>query len=487
MKNFIVYNLEFLKRLSPSIKLLLLIFLLLMTGLRVYNLDQTARFTQDESSDLARMYQYYNERKITLVGPISNDNSKVFGSLTYYMLMPFAIIGNFHPVSPVYGTAFWGVLTGLIIIGITYRLNRRLLIPVMLLTLIWYPLLQTSRWAWNPHLVPFWIALGIWLYLRKDKYSLFVSGLSFALAFHHHYIAILATGVFMALAGISLVRDNKYKLYLYLMAGFILPFLTFVAFDLRHPPGLFFGKYLTGSGTPHVESAGIEVLAERLINSFIMMGFSMAEQTSAVYAILGLLGILLLYELRKLSPNLFWAVPFIAQVAGGLYLEDYFTRYFLPGLVFLLVYLIVPRKHRFPQLLVSLIWGILMVSSIWSLPSALHQTKAPPDTRSVYLASQYIANTVRDEQVANPNIAVLSSRDSDPLGAKYRDMLSMYGVSLRAPSEYDASENLFVISTANLRTLMKDESTSMVYFRDSRLVDVIPLKNSAWAVYWFSH
>ena len=81
--------------------LALLVVTLLFT--RLYNLDKTARFIWDESSDLVNIHEIYVDKNITLIGPISEDGSKVFGSLTYYMLLPFAIAGNFDPVSTAYG------------------------------------------------------------------------------------------------------------------------------------------------------------------------------------------------------------------------------------------------------------------------------------------------------------------------------------------------------------------------------------------------
>ena len=113
-------------------KLLLILFIIALLFTRFYNLSQSDRFTRDESSDLVRMHQYYIDRTLTLIGPLDNTGTKVFGSLTYYMLMPFAILGNFNPVSPVYGTAFFGLLTALMIVYMTKIINPRFLIPMVI-------------------------------------------------------------------------------------------------------------------------------------------------------------------------------------------------------------------------------------------------------------------------------------------------------------------------------------------------------------------
>ena len=111
------------RRFSPVI---IIFFLLLFT--RFYNLDRTARFIWDESSDLVRMHQIYIDRNLTLIGPISEDGNKIFSSLTYYLLLPFAVMGGFHPVSPVYGTAFWGTFTVILLLILVRRLTENKII-----------------------------------------------------------------------------------------------------------------------------------------------------------------------------------------------------------------------------------------------------------------------------------------------------------------------------------------------------------------------
>lgn len=49
------------------------------------------------------MHRIWEQKEITFVGPISEDNLKMFPSLTYYLLLPSTIIGDFDPLSPVAG------------------------------------------------------------------------------------------------------------------------------------------------------------------------------------------------------------------------------------------------------------------------------------------------------------------------------------------------------------------------------------------------
>jgi hypothetical protein len=81
----------------------------------------------------------------------------------------------------------------------------------------------------------------------------------------------------------------------------------------------------------------------------------------------------------------------------------------------------------------------------------------------------------------------LSSPDSDPLAARYRDALSVKNIGLKAAAQYDTSEHLFVMSTADIETLVHDESTAMKIFRKGRLDEIYIIPKSEWKVYWFRY
>ena len=157
------------KKIQKKSIILFLIFISVVIFTRFYNLSGTARFTQDESSDLARMHEYYQNKQISLVGPISSDRSKVFSSLGYYMLMPFTVAFDFIPVSPVYGMAFLGVLTAVFMLLISRSIDKKKTILVGVLITIWFPLVLVSRWAWNPHFVIFWASLALLTYQYRKR------------------------------------------------------------------------------------------------------------------------------------------------------------------------------------------------------------------------------------------------------------------------------------------------------------------------------
>jgi len=465
-------------------KILFALILAALIFVRVYKIDDTARFTQDESTDLVRMAQYWHDKKITLVGPISTDNGKVFGSLTYYMQMPFAVLGKFDPISPVYAMAFWGVLTALLVWGITRLVNPKFEWLAILLGLIWYPLLESSRWAWNPYLVPFWVALGLWLFLKATKpYQYAIVGLCMGLAIHHHYIALLATVAFILWQLIVLLRKKQYASALLMAVGYGFALVPFALFDLRHPPGLFIHGYLLGGNMPHVAGNTVSVW-QRLSTSLFIAGMTIVRQQVFAIIVLILTGLLAVVELYRRSKNVWWLLPVTAQISAGLFLTNYETRYFLPALLFYYVWLIQKRTCS-QKTLQSLIVVVLLIGSLWTLPR-LTKPEVQPSIKVLREVTNTIAAIHQKTPVKNANITAVASPDSDLIGLKYRDLLSLRHVPLRAASEYDASEQLFVISTSDEMTVRKDPSNPMTIFGKSKLRGMYPL-SAPWKLYWFAY
>jgi translation elongation factor EF-4 len=78
------------------------------------------------------------------------------------------------------------------------------------------------------------------------------------------------------------------------------------------------------------------------------------------------------------------------------------------------------------------------------------------------------------------------SQIQEQIATKYRDVLSMYDLRFRAESEYDATENLFVISDQPLENIRKDPNIAMIFFREGKLKQEIKLAESPWSVFWFT-
>jgi hypothetical protein len=471
-------------------KWLIVLFFCFLLVSRFWNIGSSARFTRDESSDISRMHEYWSAKKITLVGPISNDNVKVFGSLTYYMLMPFAVLGNFSAQSPAYGTAFYGVLTGLLLWLLIIRNNRSRLVAsiasVLLVTS--YPLIESSRWAWNPHLMLFWILLGVWLATLKRPIFLFLAAIALGLSVHTHYVAFVPATVYLGVLLFNEFKKRNWNRVSLLLVGFGLSLSPFIIFDLRHPPGLFLSVYL-GGATPNidVDSQSLNVV-QKLLNSVFMFGYTLIRNQNIANLLLFFSACLLITDLiKKRWRSVIIFMPTLAMVVFMIWLDNPHTRYFLATVGFYYLWLLDGRSGFKSKIFQGITIIILFVGSLICLPKSYHAEYQPPAGTVNAISDTVQSILLSHPEIKNSNIATDASVDSDLLATKYRDYLSVRGISFKAASEYDTSENLFLISQGSIEDLKRSQSFPLLIFCNQKLRDTVDVPNTNWKVFWFSY
>lgn len=460
--------------------LLIILFFIILVFTRIYNLEHTARFIWDESIDLVRMHQFYVDRMVTLIGPIDETGTKVFGSITYYMLLPFAIAGDFDPVSPVYGAAFWGIITVLLLLYLTKMLNSKLVAYIAVLSLVWFPLLQTSRWARNPHLIIFWITVSLIFYLRDKWWTIFLSGLFLGLTFHHHYYSIYAVSVFTLIVNILYFRNKQLFKLLFFDLGILLAFLPFVIFDLRHPPGLFFQGFFREYGQRN--DLIINQVSSHFVNN-LQMVLQYYTQSLAITFVLAILSVgLIVNDIREKSRALIYFVPWFMQIFLCSFLKDTFDYYLLPGIIFFVIWIIYPRKNL-AGLLQKMIIMTLILSGLLSVVPQLTAKTWETDIDSVRKISQILESEIKKDDLKNVSLAVLASPDNNIYGKRYRDLLLIDQISILPKEQYEIADNLFVISTSNEEIIRKDPVPEINNFRNGSLSQKWIIPNSPWIVY----
>lgn len=448
--------------------LLVIVFLL---SIRLVNIETSAHFMSDEARDLMHIHQIWVEKKITLVGPISDDRSHLFSSLTYYMLLPFASLFNFEPIGTVAGAVFWGVITALVLIWMIFRMNKRLLTAGIVLIGVWYPLVETSRWPWNPNFIPFWLALGTILLNNKDKLSKFFSGLALGLSLHHHFLTILPT-VLLWIKKRSFIAA----------AGIVCAFIPFVIFDLRHPPGLFLSRtilYHNNQEKITVKSAASKSIAAFKLANEYFFRWSYILPFSAIITT-----ILLVWDIKKKNKAnyfaLLWMSPILLMVK---YSPQ--THYILPGLPFFLAWLFHSRDRAGSYMSYGLI-GLAILGSVVSLPKLLNSDDYTGNIKVLTSVTHILAEQITAQKAINANIAVLSSPDIYTNGNKYRELLLNYDVRLKSYDEYTTSDNLFVITTADEKKLRSDPAAELAFFKNGPVAGVWPVAGTDWKVIQFN-
>lgn len=471
---------------KPILIIGFVIFIFLLVFTRFFNLDRTARFIWDESSDLVRMHQFYVERKLTLIGPINESGDRIYSSLTYYMLLPFAILGNFDPVSPVWGTAFWGIITGLLLILLTKKFNPKYTILIAILTLVWFPLIETSRWAWNPNLIPLWSVLGIIFFFRKTPLNIFLSGIFSGLTIHHHYLSLFSLlGFFLGLSLLSIKEKNLWRLLIWSL-GIFIAFIPFIIFDLRHPPGLFLTRILYASPA-QIPLSILEIFSRAFVWIQYMLKYYTQSMTLSFVLGFSIL-LLLIADIKTHSKSILFAIPWITQIVGLIFIYNprpIYYYYLLPSTIFFLAWILYPRQS-YRQILTSIMLIILIIGGFFSIIPKLSQVSWQTDIKSIRYINAFISKEITSNKLENVNIAVLESLDNNTYGRKYRDLLLLQNIRLKTRDEYDLSDHLFVVSTGSEKSVRESPAYEMHNFRFGALTSFWQGDNSDWKIYHFT-
>ncbi len=436
---------------------------------RLLRINTNAHFQADEARDLVNIHQIFVEKKITLVGPISDDGNHLFSSLTYYLLLPFAAIFNFDPIGTVIGAVFWGLITFACFWLLAVKINRKMLIPAGILAAIWWPLVQISRWPWNPNFVPFWIALSIYLSLYKSKKAKFLSGLSTGMALHHHVLAVVSA---------AFIWLKKHSILWIL--GFILAMLPFVIFDLRHPPGLFFSKMVSYNSN---QSLNLSEIIPKTISAIKFTNDYLFSISILKIIIPFIIFILFIWDIKNKSKNIYWGISAFLSLGIFLLFNQQF-QYLLGMLPLFWMWLFVPRKKIGQKITIVLIF-LICLSSLIKFKNEIFKDDFKGNIQLVSEASKIIKNQINDQQLSNANLAVLGSEDEDRFGKTYRGVLLTWNTKIKGPTEYIISDNLFVITQKEVNNLQGDGAAEIDGFRNGPVIGTWPVYKN-WKIIQFN-
>lgn len=451
------------KSMKKFIFWILILFLIVFT--RFYNIEETSRFIWDESSDLVSIHRIWVDKDITLIGPISEDGNKVFGSLTYYLLMPFAILFDFSPISTTIGASFYGVLTALLMIYLIYKVRGKFEILPTLLIIFWPTILIPSRWAWNPNFMLLWSTLALIAFMSKNRFRYFLTGFLISINIHHHYLAfytVFFLGIYLLFEAIKEKKINNLLSY---SVGALLPIIPFIAFDLTHLPGLFLTRILYFN---YIETDS------NIITKLTLSG---------VLFILLLLPLVVI-DIKRRSESLKYLFVFMSSSLVILLTTVFNNYYILSSVPFVFVYVISKRKG-IEKYYVSLVILFLIVSSLFKVNKILNNSSWDNNILAITKISSILETEIKNNDLKNVNIAVLQSPDNNTYGRRYRDLLLIKDITVLSKYEYDITDNLFVISYGNESEVRNDAAYEIRKFRDKKLISSWEIDNSEWKVYLF--
>ena len=451
-------------------KIILAVLLVVAIFLRFYNLDHTARFTRDESSDLVAIKNIYLHHKITLVGPMDEGGIEVFSSLTYYLFLPFAVLFNFDPMSTAYAAAFYGSLTIFLLVVLFKKTKWSYL--TFILAIIFTPLLVSSRWAWNPYLVPLWKVLALLALYSTIPGQYVVAGVFMGLTIHQHWYSVFTVA---AIVPIIYIFHHKIKYIFQYSVGVTITLIPFLLFDIRHSPGLFFSRmiYFSPLASSH---QSIPYLLNFYHNTLgIFSYFSGSQQ---ILGIITLIFTLLILVFHRTKNNL-WLLPLLFQVVGvSLTHSSYQDHYLIPAGVFYLFWLHQNQKNNLTKFLTIL----LIIFNFINVVRLLSFT----DWTSNIQAQKQITNFITQYQQHDPsfNVIVLQSPDNTTKGLRFKDQLALRNVFTKDTTEYQKINTLYIISYQHdWQKLVADPAYELTNFRHPQPNNSFSVPGSDWIVY----
>lgn len=220
--------------------MLITFFIILFIAVRSIHFAESFNFSSDQGSFALKAYQIFKDREITLLGPATSLNfegHQIFqGSIIYYFLLIFLLIGQFDPAAASY---IFMIFCSLMIIPLLY--GTELLFgrkPAWFMVIIYtaFPyFIDYTKFLWNPNfqlaLSPLLIlAMGVY---RKSnsKVFLFIAGVLSTLILQFHYqflIVVFAVSVFYFMS-----LSKKIDLSI-LFFGFIVGIFPILLFEIRN-------------------------------------------------------------------------------------------------------------------------------------------------------------------------------------------------------------------------------------------------------------
>jgi len=232
---------------SQIIRNLPLIFILLLAGFyRLYKIQDYMTFLGDEGRDVLVVYNILHG-KLTLLGPTSSVGGFFLGPIYYYFMAPFLFLFNYNPVGPAVMVGLIGTATVFLLYKICREFfNVRVAIFASILYAISPLVVAYSRSSWNPNPLPFFSLLSllsVYKALQKNSFRLFfISGILLGISMQLHYLALfLCVVVFLYILFTTLYKSFTkstfvilIKRYSALFTGFLLGWIPFLAFEIRH-------------------------------------------------------------------------------------------------------------------------------------------------------------------------------------------------------------------------------------------------------------
>jgi len=217
------------------------IIIIAYIAIRSIHFSTILNFSSEQASFAMKAFQLWNSKKIELIGPpISwRYEGRYFfqGSITYYMMIPFLLLGGWDPIKSSYVMVLFGALMAVVLYKAVSLLASRKTAILVTLFFIFLPFyIDYSRFFWNPNLqfllnplLLLW--MGLYQKTRKNIYLFLVSFSSGVLMLFHYQFFLIILGLIIYYLFIKKIRGLSVLIF---FLGFPLGFSPLIIFELRN-------------------------------------------------------------------------------------------------------------------------------------------------------------------------------------------------------------------------------------------------------------
>lgn len=221
--------------------ILLLVLIISALFIRTIHYSESLNFSHDQALFSMKTLEIYKNKTITLIGPSISFNlegREIFqGSVIYYFLMLFLMLGDFDPIKSSYAfTLFSVVMIIPLYFGLKLLASRNVAFAFSAIYSLLPIYVDYTKFLWNPNfqlsLFPLLILLmGLFQRYKKPWILFSLSIFSGVLTqFHYQFIIVLV----ILFCFYAVVQKLKFSYLLHFIFGVLVGFLPLLLFEFRN-------------------------------------------------------------------------------------------------------------------------------------------------------------------------------------------------------------------------------------------------------------
>ena len=465
----------------------LLLILLFATLLRFKNIELLTTFSGDQGFDFLKIKEIL-EGNLTLlgpkIGPYNQLGNLYLGPAYYYLLAPFLLIFRFDPIGPAYLTALLAVATVfLMYCYVLENISKKAAIISALFYSLDPFLIDQSRAASNPHLIPFFSILSLFSYSKSisNKKNIWpiICGISLGIIFQLHYLGFVLILIYL----FHSLHIKNIKNAFTIIVSAIASISGQIFFEITHKyfiTNLFIKQFLGGEATNSLSG-----VINRILESIIFIFRISFGNTTIGVVLIFLFGFLIVVTKPKITRVHYWLLilPVVSTLLFvSLYSGPVQTHYFsiiYPQLFIILGFIVslcFASKNQYLKAIGITFCLIFITSSLTNLNLARMEGYTMPNGWNL-VGQKKSVELIKADEDSSFDFNVASVLDGDTRAMPIRYLLSTNNKHPLGVETYPSSKTIYLISRDNKDTILKYSVWEVSSFSPFNVINLGEIQN----------